>query len=151
MTTIATTVDKSKTAESLKVGKRLVDLLDQGESLKAIEELYADMVNVHEAMGPSDAPDDLPAEAQAAHKEGLVSKADVLKSNQWFLDNHEMHGGSQDGPYPLGDEFVVFMHLDCTPKVGPMAGQRMDMKEACIYKVDNGKIVESRFCYWMEF
>ena len=153
MTNAASTVDKSKTAESMKVGKRLVELLDQGESLKAIEELYADTVTIHEAMSPGDVPgnEDLPPEAQAAHKEGFVSKAEVLKSNQWFLENHEFHGGSQDGPYPLGDEFVVCMHLDCTPKVGPMAGQRMDMKEACIYKVDNGKIVESKFCYSMEF
>ncbi|MEQ8843837.1 MAG: hypothetical protein RIB58_03200 [Phycisphaerales bacterium] len=149
---MATTIDASKTQETLKVGKRLVELCQQGENRKAIEELYADTVNVLEAMSPKDMPgyDDMPEDAKAAHKDGPTSKAELLQSSDWFFENHEMHGGNVDGPYPLGDEFVVFMSLDCTPKVGPMAGQRMDMKEACVYKVDNGKIVESRFCYSMD-
>jgi len=149
---MTTTIDKSKTAETLKVGTRLVELCSQGQNRQAIEELYADTVTVHEAMSPGDMPgsEDLPEEARAAHKEGAVSKADLLKSNDWFFENHEFHGGSTEGPYPLGNEFVVFMRMDCTPKVGPMAGQRMDMKEACIYKVESGKIIESRFCYTMD-
>lgn len=149
---MATTIDASKTQETLKVGKRLVELCQQGENRKAIEELYADTVNVLEAMSPKDMPgyDDMPEEWKQAHAAGPTSKAQLLKGSDWFFENNEIHGGNVDGPYPLGDEFVVFMSLDCTPKVGPMAGQRMDMKEACIYKVDDGKIVESRFCYSMD-
>jgi len=146
------TVDPSQTQESMRVGKRLVELCQQGHNRQAIEELYADTVNVVEAMSPKDMPgyDDMPEDAKAAHKEGVTSKADLLKSNDWFFENNEIHGGSVDGPYPLGDEFVVFMGIDCTPKVGPMAGQRMDMREACAYKVHDGRIVESRFYYAME-
>jgi len=146
---MTTTSNPSDSQDSLRVAKRLVELCQQGENRKAIEELYADTVNVIEAMSPTDMPGyaDMPEDAKAAHKHGPTSKADLLQSNDWFFENHEMHGGAVDGPYPLGNEFVVFMRMDCTPKVGPMAGQRMDMKEACIYKVEDGKIVESRFCY----
>ncbi|GIW74891.1 MAG: hypothetical protein KatS3mg103_1413 [Phycisphaerales bacterium] len=148
---MTTAIDPSQTRQSAQVGKRLVELCQQGKNRQAIEELYADTVNVVEAMNPSDMPgyDQMPEDAKAAHKQGPTPKAELLESNDWFFENHEMHGGQVDGPYPLGDEFVVFMSLDCTPKVGPMAGQRMEMKEACVYKVRDGKIVESRFCYDM--
>lgn len=145
----SSTADPSKTAETLKVGKRLVELCQQGENKKAIEELYADTVNVQEAMSCADMPgmDDMPPEAMA---QGPTSKDMLLKGSDWFFENHEIHGGEVTGPYPLGDEFICFMRIDCTPKVGPMAGQRMDMKEACAYKVEGGKITESRFYYGME-
>lgn len=148
----SSTVDPSKTAETLKVGKRLVELCQQGENRKAIEELYADTVNVVEAMSPTDMPgyDQLPDDAKKAHCTGTTDKAQLLESSDWFFENHEIHGGEVTGPYPLGDEFACFMRIDCTPKVGPMAGQRMDMKEACLYKVKDGKIVESRFHYAMD-
>jgi len=148
----SSTVDPSKTAETLKVGKRLVELCQQGENRKAIEELYADTVSVFEAMNPADMPgyDQLPDDAKKAHCTGATSKDQLLQGSDWFFENHEIHGGEVTGPFPLGDEFACFMRIDCTPKVGPMAGQRMDMKEACLYKVDNGKIVESRFYYAMD-
>lgn len=146
---MSTTIDASKTQESMKVGKRLVELCQQGENRKAVEELYADTVNIVEAMSPRDMPgyDDMPEEWKQAHKEGPTSKADVLKSSDWFFENNEIHGGDVKGPYPLGDEFACFMRIDMTPKAGPMAGQRMDMSECCVYKVRDGKIVESRFYY----
>ncbi|CAK9048310.1 Uncharacterized protein (Fragment) [Durusdinium trenchii] len=149
----ATTIDASKTRESMKVGKRLVELCQQGENRKAIEELYADTVNVIEAMDCTQMPgyDDMPEDAKKAQAAGPTSKAQLLESSDWFFANHEIHGGDVQGPYPLGDEFACFMRMDCTPKVGPMANQRMDMQEACVYKVKDGKIVESRFYYGMDF
>ena len=36
-----------------------------------------------------------------------------------------------------------------TAKCGPMAGQRMQMQEAGLYTVDNGKIVMEEFYYHM--
>lgn len=148
----ATTIDPSKTQESMKIGKRLVELCQQGENRKAIEELYADTVNVIEAMSPKDIPgfDDMPESAKKAHAYGPTSKAQLLKGSDWFFENNEIHGGEVKGPYPLGDEFACFMSIDMTPKEGPMAGQRMDMSECCVYKVKNGKIVESRFYYGMD-
>lgn len=150
---MSTMIDASKTQESMAVGKRLVELCQQGQNRKAIEELYADTVNVVEAMDCTQMPgyDDMPKEWKDAHLSGPSSKAQLLKSTDWFFENNEIHGGDITGPYPLGDEFVVFMSIDCTPKAGPMAGQRMDMKEACVYKVKSGKIVESRFYYGMDY
>jgi ketosteroid isomerase-like protein len=148
----ATTIDPSQTQESMKVGKRLVELCQQGENRKAIEELYADTVNVVEAMDCTQMPgyDQMDQEWKDGHKAGPTSKAQLLKSCDWFFENTEVHGGEVTGPYPLGDEFACFMSLDCTSKSGPMAGQRMNMSECCVYKVKNGKIVESRFYYGMD-
>lgn len=148
----ATTIDASKTQESMKVGKRLVELCQQGENRKAIEELYADTVNVVEAMDCTQMPgyDEAPQDFKDAHPTGPTPKAQLLKGADWFFQNMDIHGGDVKGPYPLGDEFACFMSLDCTPKTGPMAGQRMDMSECCVYKVKDGKIVESRFYYGMD-
>ncbi len=150
--TTTTAIDPSKTAESMRVGKRLVELCQQGENRKAIEELYADTVNVVESMDCTQMPgyDQTPQDFKDAHPMGPTPKAQLLKGSDWFFENHDIHGGEVTGPFPLGDEFVCFMSIDLTAKNGPMAGQRMAMQEACVYKVKNGKIVESRFCYDMD-
>lgn len=124
--------------DTMAVGKRLVQLCREGQNRRAIEELYADDAVSHEAMegGPK----------------GRVTKgkADLLAGSDWFFSAHEIHGGNIDGPYPHDDEFICFMTLDCTAKEGPMAGMRMEMKEAARYRVQNGKIVESKFYYGYE-
>ncbi|MCB1281990.1 MAG: nuclear transport factor 2 family protein [Salinibacterium sp.] len=126
------------------VGKRLVELCNEGKHRQAIEELYADTVDVQEAMDPANMGPNRPEQMKP---NGPQSKQDLLRGCDWFFEVNEVHAASNEGPYPQGDSFVVMMSLDMTPKAGPMAGQRMAMKEASIYKVDNGKIVGSRFCY----
>ena len=129
--------------DAMAVGNRLVELCKAGENKKAIEELYADSVDVREAM-------EMPnPEEFGMYPNGVQTKEQLLKSADAFFEMHEIHGGDVDGPYPHGDDFIVFMSLDTTPKVGPMAGQRMQMKEACHYGVKNGKIVSSHFYYGM--
>lgn len=130
--------------DTMAVGTRLVELCAQGKHRQAIEELYADQVEVYEAMDPANMGPECP---EGMKPNGVQSKADLLKGCDWFFENTEVHGRSSDGPYPNGDEFVVFMVLDSTFKTGPMAGRRMEMKEACIYRVANGKIVSSKYCY----
>ena len=71
-------------------------------------------------------------------------KAAVKEKGAWWQANHEVHGGSVDGPYVNGDQFVVRFTMDVTPKA---TGQRMTMDEIGIYTVEDGKIVEERFCY----
>lgn len=131
---------------ALDVGKRLVELCSEGKNREAIEELYADSVDFHEAMDPAGMGDNLP---DGMYPNGMLTREQVLKGNDWFFENHEIHGGTIDGPYPLGEQFICFMAIDCTAKVGPMAGQRMEMKEACLYDVKDGKITASRFFYAM--
>lgn len=123
---------------AMELGTRLVDLCRAGKNRQAIEELYSDDHVAREA-------------AQMPGMDGreIKGKAAVLRSNDEFFASTEIHGGSVDGPYPHDDSFIVFMSIDCTPKAGPMKGQRMDMKEACHYQVKNGKITRSTFYYPM--
>jgi len=120
---------------TMDVGRRLVELCKEGKNRQAIEELYADTVDVQEPMP-------MPGKSN-----GPRSKEDILKDSDEFFDMMEIHGGEIDGPYPWQDKVIVFMSLDATPKEGPMAGQRIDMREACVYRVRDGKIQESHFCY----
>ena len=68
----------------------------------------------------------------------------VQKKSEWWRENHEVHGGSIDGPYVNGDEFVVRFTMDVTPKA---TGKRMKMDEVGVYAVKNGKLVSERFYY----
>jgi hypothetical protein len=117
------------------VGLRLVELCQKGENRKAIEELYADEVDVQEAMLGGPLPN------------GMQSKADLLAGCDAFNAENDIHESNAHGPYPIDNTFVVFMSIELTPKSGPMAGKRFAMSEACIYSVDDGKIVKSDFAY----
>lgn len=130
--------------DTMQVGRRLVELCSQGKNRQAIEELYADNVDVHEAMDPAAMGPECPA---GMRPNGMQTKDDLLAGSDHFFESTEIHDRSTEGPFPNGDEFIVYMRLDSTFKNGPMAGRRMEMKEACVYKVADGKIVSSRFCY----
>jgi SnoaL-like domain len=71
-------------------------------------------------------------------------KEAVKKKGEWWRANHEIHGGSVEGPFVNGDQFVVRFQMDVTPKE---TGKRMKMDEVGIFKVEKGKIVEERFAY----
>lgn len=74
-------------------------------------------------------------------------KKTLLKQVEWWLRVHDIHSSEVSDPYPNGDEFIVTMHYDLTAKEGPYAGERFEMKEACRYRVADGKIVEATFYY----
>jgi hypothetical protein len=63
--------------------------------------------------------------------------------NEWWANNHEVHGVEVDGPYVNGDQFVVRFKMDMTPK----GGQRTTMDEMAVYTLRDGKIAEERFFY----
>ena len=71
-------------------------------------------------------------------------KANVKAKGDWWQANHEVHGGTVEGPYVNGDQFALRFQMDITAKE---TGQRMTLDEVGIYTVKNGKIVEERFCY----
>ena len=125
---------------TMDVAKKLVAYCKAWENRKAIEELYSDDAVSVEAMSPPD--------PSYGSKE-TVGKDAILKGSDLFMEITEVHGGEVSEPYPCDDKFIVFMSMDCTQKAGPMAGQRMQMKEACLYTVKNGKIVRSEFFYDM--
>jgi ketosteroid isomerase-like protein len=122
-------------AQTLAVGKRLVELCQQGKNRAAIEELYDDDAVSIEAMegGPN--------------PRTLTGKPAILAASDQFFETMEVHDSTMDGPYPHDDEFICFATIDLTPKDGPMAGQRMQASEACRYKVADGKITHAWFYY----
>jgi ketosteroid isomerase-like protein len=116
------------------IGNQLVALCREGKNMEAIETLYADDVVSVEAM----AMPEMPAE--------MKSKAAVAGKNRWWLENHEVHDASCEGPYPHGDRFIVHFKYDVTNKP---SDQRMKLDEAGLYTVAGGKIVKEEFFYSM--
>jgi ketosteroid isomerase-like protein len=118
------------------IGQRLVDLVKEGKNLEAIYELYGKDIASIEAAAP----------AQGGER---VSKGvDAVKAkNEWWAENHEVHGASAKGPFPHGeDRFCVVFEYDVTNKP---SGQRFDMQEVALYTVSGGKIVREEFFYSM--
>jgi ketosteroid isomerase-like protein len=125
------------TSSTYEVGKRLVELCRAGKNLEAVDSLYApDVVSV-EIHGT----DTIPPRIEGINE--------VRRKNRWWLDNHTIHGGDAIGPFPHGDRFIVLFKFDVTAKTGPMANRRMQMEEAGLYTVRNGKIVKEEFFYHM--
>ncbi|WP_428386647.1 SnoaL-like domain-containing protein [Mucisphaera sp.] len=123
-------------SEAKTIGQQLVSLCQQGKYAEALDKLYADDAISIEAMCMQ--------EGQDRTTTGLDN---IKKAGEWWEANHEVHGGEVIGPFPHDDRFAVLMKIDVTPKVGPMANQRMMMEEICLYTVKDGKIVKSEFFY----
>ncbi|GLS32824.1 Ketosteroid isomerase-related protein [Mesorhizobium albiziae] len=112
------------------LAKAFTDLLSQGDHEGAAKKYNSDNIVSYEAMdGPM---------AVCKGKEAVKQKGD------WWNENHELHGGSVEGPFVNGDQFAVRFKLDVTPKE---TGERVVMDEVGIYTVKDGKIVEERFFY----
>ena len=123
--------------DTMQVGKKLVELCRQGKNVEAVSTLYSPNVVSIEAMAMPDMP---------ARMEGLPA---IKKKNEWWINNHEIHSGEANGPWPHGDRFIVHFKYDVTSKAGPMAGKRMQMEETGLYTVKDGKIVQEEFFYAM--
>ena len=112
------------------VAKGFTDMLKKHDHDGAAAKFNADGIVSYEAMeGPM---------AVCRGKDAVAQKG------KWWAENHEVHGGSVDGPYVNGDQFAVRFAMDITPKA---TGQRMSMDEVGVYTVKDGKIVEERFFY----
>jgi len=117
------------------VGNRLVELCSKGENMKAIQELYSDDIVSVEACEMGDMPRTL---------EGIDA---VKGKNEWWMENHEVHSGEAQGPYPHGeDRFALTFSYDVTNKP---SGNRMQMNEVGVFTVADGKIVKEEFFYQM--
>ena len=124
-------------SSALDVGNRLVELCNQGKHLEAINTLYAPDIASIEAQSPP---------GKSARLDGLEA---VRAKAEWWMNNHEIHGGSAEGPWPHADRFIARFKYDVTPKSGPMAGHRMIIDEAALYTVKDGKVVQEEFFYHM--
>jgi len=118
------------------VGERLVELVRQRKNMEAIDELYSKDVESVEAAAP-------PEGGERVSK-GIDA---VRGKNQWWAENHEVHGSEAKGLFPHGEgRFCVGYTYDVTFKP---AGQRMQMEEVALYTVADGKIVKEEFFYSM--
>lgn len=120
------------------IGKQIVDLCSGQKFLEAIDKHYhKDVVSV-ESMDMS---------GQGRETKGFQS---VRGKSEWWLANNEVHSVKAEGPFPHGDnKFGVVFDMDVTPKAGPMAGQRMKMRELGVYTLKDGKVAHEEFFYGM--
>jgi hypothetical protein len=112
------------------IARDFTELLKRGDHEGAAAKYNSDDIVSYEAM-----------EGPMAVCEG---KEAVRKKGQWWSENHEVHGGTVEGPYLNGDQFAVRITMDITPKD---TRERTTMDEVCLYTVRDGKIVEERFYY----
>lgn len=129
---------KGRTASgTMGVAQQLVDLCRKGKTMEAVNSLYSPRVVSVEAEGSPAIP---------RRVEGLDA---VRGKNEWWDQNHTVHGVEVEGPWPHGDRFIARFKWDVTSKAGPMAGQRMKLDETALYTVQDGKIVQEEFFYNM--
>lgn len=131
---------KTDTNTTEQVAKRLTELCSTGKYDEAMRELYADDARHVEAM-------EMPGSGCERVTEG---KAELLKKSEQWEKSTQVHSASCGQPLVNGDQFVCEMKMDVTSSEGPMAGQRMDMSETCLYTVKEGKISEAKFFYSMD-
>ena len=115
------------------IAKRLVELCRTGEYEKAQRELYADnAVSVE--------PEGAPAGA-LGNAQGLAA---ILEKGRKFGESIEaLHSASCSDAVVAENWFSVSMGLDATFK----GMGRVAMKEICVYRVHDGKIVREQFFY----
>ena len=100
-------------SSTLQVGKRLVELCNQGKPNEAMNTLYApNIVSIETA-----AHENMPAR--------MEGRDAIRQKNEWWVNNHQMHGQTVSGPFPHGERFIVLYKIDVTAKAGKMAGKRM--------------------------
>jgi ketosteroid isomerase-like protein len=112
------------------VAKKLVEYCRKSEWMKAIDDLYAkDIVSVE-----AQAMENMPAEMRGIDQ--------VRGKTEWWEKNMEVHSAKVTGPFVARDTFVVQFDVDVTDKGSK---KRMQMSEAGIYTVKNGKVAREEF------
>jgi len=112
------------------VATKLVEFCRKGEWVKAINELYGkDIVSVE-----AQAMENMPAEMRGIDQ--------VRGKTDWWEKNMEVHSAKVSGPFVARDTFVVQFDIDVTDKGSK---KRMQMSEAGIYTVKDGKVSREEF------
>ena len=113
------------------VARKIVELVHQRAWREAIDTLYADDVVSVEARG---------RDGQSAEKRGIEA---VRAKTDWWVENVEVHRFEATELFVAHDHFVVIYEMDFVDKTPP--GRHIQMSEAGIYTVKDGKIVREEF------
>lgn len=122
----------TRTPTTAEVANELVSLCREGRNLEAIDSFYANDVISIESAGD---------EAMPAKMQGIDA---IRGKNQWWMDTHEIHGHTVDGPFVGDGQFAVHYTFDVTARPG---GRRLHMSEMALYTVKDGKVVAEQFFY----
>ncbi len=127
------------TADLKTIATQFAELCRTGAFDQAITELHAEDAVTAEAC-------DFP---EASGMKRVIEGLPAIKAfSEWWSAHHEVHHMSVNGPFfHLPDRFCLYMTIDVTPKVGPMAGNRHTMEEVCLYTVKDGKVSRAEFFY----
>jgi ketosteroid isomerase-like protein len=115
------------------IAKRLVALCREGKYEEAQRELYAnDAVSIEPAGLPPGA---------LGNVKGL--EAIYEKGRQFMAGVEAVHGTEVSDPVLANNWFSISLRLDVTMK----GRGRVDMREICVYRVKDGKVVLEQFFY----
>lgn len=116
------------------VAGQLVKFCSAGQFEEAMKALYSPDIVSMEAGAPP---------GQSRESKGIEA---VMAKGKWWVDNHEVHSSTVEGPLVAGSHFAVTFKLDVTFKP---QGKRFTLQEVAVYKVVDGKIVYEEFFYNM--
>ena len=116
------------------VADTLVKLCSQGKFEEAGEKLYSPEILSIEPGAPP---------GQSRESKGIAA---VRAKGEWWVNNHEIHSSTVEGPLIAGSYFSVAFKIDVTHKPDK---KRFQLDEIAVYKVVNGKIVREEFFYAM--
>ena len=125
------TKEMTRTMTTEEVADRLVELCREGKIEETLDELFspnAVSIEANDMMGPK-----------------IVTGLDAVKGKSKLFQSmlEEYHGSEISDPIVSGDHFALTWTLDAT-----MKGQgRSTMKEICVYKVEEGKVLLEQFFY----
>ena len=118
------------TQSTIEIASRFAELCKKGEMQRIQEELFADHA---QSLEPKQSPWPSVNGVAAIKVKGRNFNETVLES----------HGGYVGEPIVAGNHFAIAMGMDVTLK----NGNRVNMDEVCVYKVEDGKIVSEQFFY----
>lgn len=116
------------------MGKNVADLCRRGKNQEAIDRSYSQDIESVEATA-------MPGMDRI--QRGIQA---IKGKNQWWVENHIIHGGTVEGPYPNGDRFILHFRYDVTHK---QTGKRITLDETGLYTVQDGKVTKEEFFYAM--
>jgi hypothetical protein len=125
---------RRSTLTTQEVANALVKFCSQGQFHEAMDALYSPDIVSMEAGAPP---------GGSRESKGIAA---VKAKGEWWVNNHEVHSSTVEGPLVAGAHFAVTFKMDVTFKP---ESRRFKMEEVAVYKVVNGKIVYEEFFYSM--